>query len=709
MRLRRTTVSVCAMVAALPAFAQDIELEDINVKGANEEGFFGEKVALETGTIAKTGDPIAKTPRSVSVITAEQIQERGARSVTDALKYTPGVISGQWGLDNRSDWRLVRGFSPSTLHDGLPSRFGFYNDTKPEAFMLNSIEVLRGPVSGLYGSGSVGGVVNTASKTAAQDAPNLVQLQFGSFDRAQVGVDFSGDANADGTLRYRFVGLLRSSSTQVDFSKDDAAAIAPSITWRPTDDTELTVLANYQKNNGSPLNQFASLYGTLEPTPLGPNAGDFLQPNLFVGEPDFDKLNTQQASITGMFKHRFNEVWSLNANARYLESEGEYQHAWWAFDNFLTGRYNLDGTINRTFYRAENSLKTLGLDTYATANYTLGTAKMRTFIGASYSRAVHDSDTGYGAQIGPINPHNPTYTGFNPITVTDTPANSVDEWGIYAQNRATFNDRLFFDVGARFGNIKSGASSGNFGASSVAANDSAWTGNAALMYRFDNGIAPYASWSQSFEQDSVGTSFAGDPFKPTRGEQYEVGVKYQPVGTSTLLTASAFDLTKSNMLVNDPANPGYQVQTGEAKSKGIELEAFHRFGDFSVQASYTKLDTQSTAEDGTRLDYIEQVPEQMASAWLNYQPSEGWARGLQIGAGLRFVGTSKASDGLGGAHKTPSYSVMDFAASYQLENDWLVRLNVSNVADKRLITTCQFQACYFGEGRNVMLSLNKAF
>jgi iron complex outermembrane receptor protein len=708
MLIRRATASVCALVAALPAFAQDIELDDVVVTGTDTKGYFGEPVALGTGTVAKTGDLIAETPRSVSVVTAEQMQQRGARSVEDALKYSPGVNAGQWGLDNRSDWSLVRGFSPTTLHDGLPSRFGFYNNTKPEPFLLNSVEVLRGPSSGLYGSGSVGGVINTTSKTAAQDTPNLVQLQYGSFNRAQLGVDFSGDGNEDGTLRYRFVGVLRDASTQVDYSQDDTVALAPSFTWRPSDDTELTVLANYQKTNGSPLIQFASIYGTLLPTPLGPNAGQYLDPSLFVGEPGFDMFNTEQASLTAMFKHRFNDVWSMNANARVLSSEGEYQHAWWAFDNFATGRYNPDGTVNRTFYRAENTLDTISADAYATAEYSLGALDMRSVVGASLSRAVYDSDIGYGAQVGPIGPYNPVYAGYPSITVTDTDGTSVDEWGIYNQNRAMLGDNLFVDFGVRFANIKTGVSNGSFGSVTPSAEDSAWTGNFALMYRFDNGLAPYLSWSQSFEQDSIGTDRLGNAFDPTRGEQYEVGLKYQPAGTNTLISAAAFDLTKSNILVTDPIDPTFQVQTGEAKSKGLELELFHSFGEVSVQAAYTFLDTQSTAADGSTLDYISQVPEQMASVWVNYTPSQANFLGLNIGLGARLVGDSKAPDGLGGAHVTPSYTLFDAAVSFE-RNDWLYALNINNLTDERVITTCEQQACYFGEGRNVMFSVSKTF
>lgn len=693
----RAAVSVCALVAAMPALAQEvIELEQITIEGQSSDGFFGESVATNSGTIMKTGDPIAETPRSVSVITEQQIQQRGARTVEDALKYTAGVTAGQWGLDARSDWSLVRGFSPTTLHDGLPARYGYYNDTTPEPFMLNSVSVLRGPASGLYGSGSVGGVVNTTSKTAAQDAPNLWQLQVGSFDRVQGALDVSGDLNESGTLRYRFVGVARDSKTQVDYSQDDVLALAPSITWRPSEDTELTILGNYQDADRSPLIQFASLYGTLLPA-TGFGNGTFLPNSLFVGEPGFDKFESEQRSITTMFKHRFNPVWSMNANFRYLEGEAEYQHAWWAFDNIGTGRYNPDGTINRTFYRAENELKTLALDTYATAEYTLGEVQMRTILGASYSRGTYDSDFGYGVQVAPIDPFNPVYTGFNPITVTDTPGTSVDEWGVYAQNRATF-DRWIFDFGLRYGGIETGTSNGSFGATTAAAKDSKWTGNAAIMYLFDNGLAPYVSYATSFQQDAIGADVNGNAFDPTEGEQIELGVKYQPAGTATLLSAAVFDLTKSNLLVADPVNPGFQIQTGEASSRGFEFEAYHSFGEVSVQAAYTYLDTENAA--GFE---IAQVPEHAASLWLNYAPKglPGW----QFGGGVRYNGA--AWDGVG-IQETPAYTLFDTAIAYEQDN-WRLALNVSNLTDERYVTTCQSGSCYFGEGRNVALTLTSNF
>ena len=230
------TAAAC-MLAAGGAVAQDAADEDavtlptLSIESDGNAGFFGETFAQSAGAVMKTDTPILETPRSVSIVTQEEMQVRGARSVTQALQYTPGVFAGNYGLDNRGDWSLVRGFEPSTFLDGLQAQFGYYNGTRPETFLLDSVAVLKGPSGMLYGNGSVGGVINLNSKLPDPLAPNLVQLEVGSHDLFQANIDVGGDLAADGSLRYRLVALGRTANGQIDFTGDDARAVMPSLTW----------------------------------------------------------------------------------------------------------------------------------------------------------------------------------------------------------------------------------------------------------------------------------------------------------------------------------------------------------------------------------------------------------------------------------------------------------------------------------------------
>ena len=158
-----TTAAACALAAGA-ATAQETVLPTLSIEASANEGFFGETFAQSAGSVMKTDTPIIETPRSVSVVTQQQIQDRGARNLAQALQYTPGVTADNYGMDNRGDWVVVRGFDATIFLDGLQSYFGYYNNARPEAFLLESISVLKGPAGMLYGNGTVGGAINAVSK-----------------------------------------------------------------------------------------------------------------------------------------------------------------------------------------------------------------------------------------------------------------------------------------------------------------------------------------------------------------------------------------------------------------------------------------------------------------------------------------------------------------------------------------------------------------
>ena len=695
MIFRGLAVSGLALAVASPAVSQTYDLGTITVD-AETGGFVGDGVELSTGTFLKTGAEIAETPRSVDVVTAQQIYEQGADSVEEALRYTPGVSTAAYGLDDRSDWYTTRGFNPTTFHDGLLARYGYYNDVKPEPFLLDRVEVLRGPASGLYGNGEVGGVVNTESKTAANfSGENLVRIGFSDPRSTELEADFGGVLNEAGTLSYRIVGMVRDGTTQVDKSRDDAYAIAPSITWSPNADTEVTLLYTRQEKKGSPLIQFASIYGTLYPSP----DGRYLPDSLFVGEPGFDRYDATRDSLTLSADHRISDIWSVSGRARWLKAESDYDHAWWAFDNYPT-RYNSDGTVNRTFYASEKSLRTLSFDAYATADWDLGGWEMQTVIGASYAEGDYDDDAGYATTTTAIDPFDPVYTGAPAVDIVDTPGSYLEEWGVYVQHRATFAERLHVDGGLRFAGIETGEASGTFTDSTVNAEDEAWTGNLAVLYELPNGIAPYVSYAESFRQEIVDADVDGDTFEPTRGEQYEIGVKYQPEGTDDLYTLAVYDITKSNLTEADPANPGFQIQTGEATSRGVEASLRKHLGDFRIDASAMVQDTENV--DGYT---IATVPEKLASVWATWAPSEGAYDGLSAGLGVRYTG--EKWDGTDTV-RTPSTTLVDARLAYQWDR-YEAALNVTNLADDRTVSFCGVSECYFGEGREVSVSLAARF
>lgn len=191
----------------------------------------------QSATVGKSPATVHETPFAMSVIRVEQMREAGAKTVEDTLLYSAGVYAGRYGFDTRGDWAAVRGLSPSMYQDGLRSLFGYYNNVRPEIYTLESVEVLKGPSSALYGQAELGGIVNVVSKQPQKAPSREIELQLGSHNRRQLAADFTGPLNADQTLLYRLVALGRKSGTQVDYVNDDALVLMPSLQWQPHADT----------------------------------------------------------------------------------------------------------------------------------------------------------------------------------------------------------------------------------------------------------------------------------------------------------------------------------------------------------------------------------------------------------------------------------------------------------------------------------------
>lgn len=706
MRSFWSTTAACALAAG-GAFAQDagetVELPTLTVTADADQGFYGQTFEDSASKIMKSDAPILETPRSVSVVTQQQMQDRGVRSLVEALQYTPGVMAGTYGNDNRGDWTLIRGFEPTIFLDGMQSYFGYYNNVRPEPFLLDSIQVLKGPSAMLYGNGAAGGIINESSKLPNPLAPNIIELTIGNHNYFQSAIDFGGELGPDGKLLYRLVGLGRSADGIIDYSNDDAAAFAPSLTWQPTEDTSFTVLASWQKNETSPYIQFLSPYGTLWSAEPFAN-GDFLPNDVFIGEPSFNYYNGERRAVSLFGEHAFDEVWGIGGSLRYTESEVDYAQMYGAFDFSVNGGYNPDGTFNRLGELAHNDSKALIGDLHGTADFSVGRSSHAVMFGAAFTDASHNYDFASAEQRGPIDPFHPVYTGY-PIVgpLNDLPPVDFAQSSIYAQDQMVFAERLHLDLGARYDWIETDSESWQ-GTGSETLKDEKPSFSAGLLYAMDNGLSPYVSYSESFIQEAFGTDAAGNAFEPTRGKQYEAGVKYQPAGTNVLLTAAAFELTKSNILVSDRTNPNFSRQQGEATSRGFELGAQGSWRGLSFDLAYTRLDTEDA--DG---DPLEGVPDDQASAWLQYAFA-GRMSGLEAGVGVRYVGSTVSPADAYGAPEitTPSHTLYDAMLAYTW-NDYRVALTGQNLADTTYTSNCSAYTCAYGTPRTVGLTLTAAF
>ena len=650
-------------------------------------------VARRSGTGMKTDTSILEAPQSVSVVTREQIELQGATGVDEAVRYTSGTVGGAFGFDSRSDWILVRGFRPALFLDGLGLPDGTWAaQTRLEPYTLERIEILKGPASVMYGALPPSGFINGVTKRPSKLAIREIGIEVGSFDKKQLNFDFGGQLTADDSVLFRLAGLARKSDTPVDFAKDDRYSIAPSLTVNFSRDTSLTLLGQFQNADTAAAGGFLPSEGTLFPNPNGS-----IPASRFTGEPNYDWYKKNTASLGYELSHKLNDSVSLRQNLRYMDFD---------VDHRTVGAFGLQAdqrTLTRYVWTPRERSKALALDNQAEFGFATGAARHTLLTGVDYRRVKTESRSAFVfTDVPTLDIFNPVYGA--PIADPADTSHTVQtqkQLGLYLQDQIRFEGWVA-TLSARHDRVTTDTDD-QLASTSTSQTDSKTSARAGLNYVFDNGVAPYVSYSTSF-QPTIGTDFFKSPFIPTTGKQVEVGVKYRPGNDSALFTAALFDLRQKNVLTPDP-DPTHNfasVQQGEVRSRGLELEArFRAVRNLDVITSYTYTDAKVQETDRP----VFRQPKNQAQVWGDFRFPSEMVAGLGVGGGVRYVGGSYAYAAADGSRvDTRSYTLLDLQAHYDV-GDWRLLATVSNATDREYVATCQASYwCFYGYPRTFSLS-----
>ncbi|GEC51500.1 TonB-dependent receptor [Bradyrhizobium elkanii] len=661
----------------------------------------GGAIGTTTGYVAtastagtKTSTALIETPQSLSVVTQKELRDRNVQTLKDAVSYTPGVTTTAFGYDPRFDSFYIRGFDATytgIYRDGLRQGGGNFAIPKIEPYGLDSVSILRGPASGLYGLGSPGGIVDVTTKRPPLTAFGEVQLQGGTYDRYQGSFDVGGPVPGSDQLYYRLTGLLRDAKTWYPGNDDDRAYIAPALTWRPDADTSFTILSEYQKSRTA-----ASI-------------GDFRTPdgqltNIYSNDPAFSAMDQKQYRIGYAFEHNVDDVWTVRQNFRFYRVDVDAKY---------TQIDSIDGSTNlasRSAWRILDSFNTVTLDNQAEAKFMLGAIRNTALFGVDYGHSYYNDKIGYG----PAPDLNLLTMNYGAQAIA-TPAFSIfnkqstDEVGVYAQEQAKLGG-FILTLNGRQSWVSQTTTAGLDGVPSTQ-KATAFTGRAGLSYVFDNGIAPYVSYATAFAPQ-VGVDASGLPFRPTTGEQKEVGIKYQMRQIPVLLTAAVFDITQDNVLRTDPNNMAFQAATGQVESKGVELEAKLALKPgFDLTAAYTHLNVVITqGNPDTTGNELSGIPRNSFAAFGKYTFQSGVpVEGLGLGLGVRYIGTNFGNDQ--NTFQNAATTLFDAVIDYdlgKLDRRFLgatMRVNATNLFDTHY-QTCQSGYCYAGERRQVIGTLS---
>ena len=663
-------------------------------------------VATKTLSATKTSAELVKTPQSVSVVTRDQMDALDATSVSQALRYTAGAFTEYRGSSNRNDEVFVRGFSyvPKFL-DGLS--FGATASSQTgtvDPWLLERVELVRGPASVLFGQVNPGGLISMTSKRPTSEPIHKVQFSTGNRDLAEGAFDFGGPLSDDGRVLYRLNGIARTQHNQVEDYKDSRVAIAPAITWYPNDQTRFTLLTSYQKDPDAGYRNFLPAYGTVTSA-----NGKYIPLDFNVSDPDYDQSWREQTMVGYEFEHQFNDMMTFRQNARYASIKQKYRY-------LVYFNSKPESTLlSRRAQHEERTTNEFGIDNQLEAQFA--TAQMNhTLLGGLDYKSSNDKQLlmrGSGSQYDMDWTH-PVY-GVNVDESTFSPASheqqNLDQMGLYLQDQMSWNNwELLLSGRYDWTEVRT---TDYINSEKTQQNDNKFTWRTGLLYAFDFGLSPYISYSTSYEPNLQTNRAPGSaPFKPTTGKQTEVGVKYQPVD-NTLMSLALYDLKQSNVSTYN-STLGWFENAGEVRSKGVEAEIHSSLWD-SVNLigsyTYTDAETVNTTVAGTEGKTPARIPAHMASAFASYTFPGGPLKSLTPGVGVRYIGTSYGD--AKNTFKVPAVDLYDAMVSYELGelNSSLkgaaVQFNVNNIADTKYVASCASDtACFYGVGRTVTATVS---
>lgn len=737
--LRKIAVVVATAVSGMSVYAQAaVEPKEdtitVTAAPAPQESAWGPAATIaarQSATGTKTDTPIQKVPQSISVVTAEEMALHQPKSVKEALSYTPGVAVGTRGASNTYDYLIIRGFaadgqSQNNYLNGLKMQGNFYNDAVIDPYMLERAEIMRGPVSVLYGKSSPGGLLNMVSKRPTTEPLKEVQFKAGTDSLFQTGFDFSDALDDDGVYSYRLTGLARSANAQQKGAEEQRYAIAPAFTWRPDDKTNFTFLSYFQNEPETGYYGWLPKEGTVEPLPNGKRL-----PTDFNEGAKNNTYSRNEKMIGYSFDHEFNDTFTVRQNLRFAQNKVS-QKSVYGYGMCSDPLYSSNPssspcanvpqsqwghTLTRQYVIDNEKLENFSVDTQLQSKFATGSVDHTLLTGVDFMRMRNDIDSwfGYAGSVAPSDIYNLDRSDFD-FGAHPNPSGPYrvllkqKQTGLYVQDQAQW-DKVLVTLGGRYDWADQSSFNRDYGNKSER-DDKEFTWRGGVNYLFDNGVTPYFSYSESFEPASQ-TDANGDLFAPSKGKQYEVGVKYVPEDRPIVVTGALYQLTKTNNLMADPNGSLFSVEGGEIRARGVELEAKAALSaSVNLVGSYTYTDAEYTTDTNYKGNTPAQVPKHMASLWADYTFFDGPLSGLTLGTGGRYTGSSYGDPA--NSFKVGSYTVVDALVRYDLARVGMagsnVALHVNNLFDREYVASCfNTYGCFWGAERQVVATATFRF
>lgn len=694
--------TLCALAGAITlalqvqAFAEE---STIVVTGSEQ----GSALPAWTNSATKSAVAESKTPQVITTLSAPEIEKRHANSVNEILRYAPGVSTEVRGNTSYLSEYKIRGFTvDQEFYNGLQLPYNVTGNTQAriDPLLIDSVDILKGPSSVLYGGASPGGLVNIQSKKPQREARTEFGFNTGNRNLKEGYLDSTGQI-AGSDWNYRLLGKATENDDQPHTTRYENYLVAPSVTWQPDSKTRLTVDALAQNSPGlTPSN----------PLPLSYLRSKYAGKRDYAGD-EWSGFKQRQWMLGYSFEHAFDSGWGFNQKARYFDVDTHQRSV------YATGTGSEVYQLNRFAYTTDEDLQSFNIDNQVTKTVALGDWEHHLLAGFDYQKLNSHFHYRYATATPGIDMRDPDYSQIheNALGLYTAQKNrlSYQQNGYYLQDQVAFGG-LNLLASLRYDDYRSVTT--NY----LQNGDKAWvsqdrvTKRLGALYAFDNGISPFISYSEGFAPVSPKGTLTAKEVKPTTSKQVEGGVKYLLADYATTLTASVFNIRQKNVVTSDPGFLNYS-QTGEVESKGAELSVVSRPTDnLTLIANYAYTHAINTEDDKYQGKRPTQVPENAFNLWGDYTFENTPLKGLMLGAGARYTGSMEISPA-NDAGKLGGTTQYDLSASYRMGEilpslaGLTLKANAQNITNKETLTCYDATNCWIGRDRTYQLGASYSF
>lgn len=695
-----------------------VKVPEIVVKETRKQESAQAYTANEASTAMRIPVPIHDIPRSVEAITRQVMEDQKVIRMNDALRNVSGVFLSQ-SQGGRGGEFTIRGFT-STLNvfkNGFRDDSTFSSRSSRDVINLESIEVVKGPPSYLYGRSDPGGLINQITKAPLRNPYYATEMLFGSYNLYRPTIDVGGPLNESKSLTYRFNGLYESAESFREGVKTDRVFLAPTIGWEIGPRTTFRFEGEYFYEQ-TPIDRgIVSLGSGPAPIPIG----------RFIGDPT-RRSTTQGGKATLVLLHDFNAQLRWRSAFRAAVTREKYSSLEADSVDPLTGiaalgRYELP-SVNQSHYWQNELLGT----------FTTWSIKHKSILGVELGREVQSQQFrgDFGALGSFINIFNPAQRLFadGPLALASNFLGTNSILGAYAGDQIDLLPNLHVHLGGRYDVIeqKERSRPDDFDPTTRGTNttETAFSPSIGAAYQPWSWVSIFANYTESFAPQFPGArNFGGGLFRPERGKAIEGGLKFQVAGGRLRATLAAFNITKRNVLTTDPVNgPAFSVTAGEQRSRGFEFDLNGEIRPgWNVIATYAYTDAKVTEDNvfaiGSRLA---NVPLHQGSLWTTYFIQEGLGKGFGAGIGMyaqgrrQGINTCQNPADCGTQFDMPGFARLDAAVYYRKpelfhRTNLLAAINFTNLLDQRYFTGSQFSglALYPGAPLTVIGSVKLEF